>query len=422
MLSVRELAAKEKETTVALRRHFHEYPELSQEEFATMDYIEDRLHSWNIPTVRVPRGGVIATVDSGKPGWTVLVRADIDALAIEEKDTNLSAKKAVLSKNKGVMHACGHDGHMAMALTEAKILSAHTDAWEGRVIFIFEEAEEVGERGISALLRYLRDHAVHIDAAYGTHVMWRLPAGKTGILYGTAMAGAFFFAVKLHGYGGHGSRPDMAKSPIEAFVSIQSELRAYRMRAVPPEESLTYSIGCVNAGSKPNIIPSELSFAGTMRCTDNDNGLAFREFFKTACARIAEEYGCTAEFVEDQYIPVTMNNKELVDLARHAVVNALGEDALDPDCPMWMASETFAVIQTAYPSVLFFTGIQDAEVGSGAPHHTPEFDLSEDGLVAGVGAALAFILAALREKPATPSFKASDLDTVLEMFDPDNRK
>lgn len=85
MLSVRELAAKEKETTVALRRHFHEYPELSQEEFATMDYIEDRLHSWNIPTVRVPRGGVIATVDSGKPGWTVLVRADIDALAIEEK-------------------------------------------------------------------------------------------------------------------------------------------------------------------------------------------------------------------------------------------------------------------------------------------------------------------------------------------------
>ena len=117
-----------------------------------------------------------------------------------------------------------------------------------------------------------------------------------------------------------------------------------------------------------------------------------------------------------------MNNKELVDLARHAVVNALGEDALDPDCPMWMASETFAVIQTAYPSVLFFTGIRDAEVGSGAPHHTPEFDLSEDGLVAGVGAALAFILAALREKPATPSFKASDLDTVLEMFDPDNRK
>ncbi len=93
------------------------------------------------------------------------------------------------------------------------------------------------------------------------------------------MAGAFFFNVTLHGYGGHGSRPDMAKSPIEAFISIQNELRAYRMRAVAPEQSLTYSVGCVNAGSKANIIPSELSFAGTMRCTDNENGKSFRSFF-----------------------------------------------------------------------------------------------------------------------------------------------
>ena len=138
MLAVKELALQEKETIIALRRHFHEYPELSQQEFATMDYIEEQLHAWNIPTVRVPKGGVVATVDSGKPGWTVLVRADIDALAIDEKETNLTTKKVVLSKAKGVMHACGHDGHMAMALTEAKILAARKNAWDGKVIFIFE--------------------------------------------------------------------------------------------------------------------------------------------------------------------------------------------------------------------------------------------------------------------------------------------
>ncbi len=279
MIPIKELAHKERDLIVSLRRHFHEYPELSHNEFATMDYIEARLHEWNIPTVRVPQGGIIATVDSGKPGWTALVRADIDALAIQEKENNLSSKKVVLSKTDGVMHACGHDGHMAMALTEAKILSDHKDAWTGKVLFVFEQAEEIGERGVSQILRYLHDHNIHVDMGYTTHVMWRLPAGKVGIVYDTAMAGAFFFNVTLHGYGGHGSRPDMAKSPIEAFISIQNELRAYRMRAVAPEQSLTYSVGCVNAGSKANIIPSELSFAGTMRCTDNENGKAFRSFF-----------------------------------------------------------------------------------------------------------------------------------------------
>lgn len=418
MLAVKELALQEKETIIALRRHFHEYPELSQQEFATMDYIEEQLHAWNIPTVRVPKGGVVATVDSGKPGWTVLVRADIDALAIDEKETNLTTKKGVLSKAKGVMHACGHDGHMAMALTEAKILAARKNAWDGKVIFIFEEAEEFGERGVSPLLQYLHDEKIHIDMCYGTHVMWRLPAGKVGIVYGTAMAGAFFFNVTIHGCGGHGSRPDMASSPIEAFVSIANEVRAFRMRAVAPEESLTYSFGSVNAGSKPNIIPSELSFSGTMRCTRNEDGLAFRTFMKTTLPRIAEEYGCTVEFTEDQYMPAAVNTKECVDLARRAVVTALGKDALDEDCPMWMASETFALIESTYPGVLVFTGIQDEHVGSGAPHHTPEFDLAEDGLVSGVGTALAYILTVLEEKPATPSFKAADLKTMIDMLDP----
>ena len=167
MIPIKELAHKERDLIVSLRRHFHEYPELSHNEFTTMDYIEARLHEWNIPTVRVPQGGIIATVDSGKPGWTALVRADIDALAIQEKENNLSSKKVVLSKTDGDMHACGHDGHMAMALTEAKILSDHKDAWTGKVLFVFEQAEEIGERGVSQILRYLHDHNIHVG--YGLY-------------------------------------------------------------------------------------------------------------------------------------------------------------------------------------------------------------------------------------------------------------
>ena len=416
-MNILELARHEKNLVVGLRRYFHENPELSQKEFKTMDFIEKKLNGWGIETVRIPHGGIFGVLDSGKPGWTMLMRADIDALTIDEDSCNLKGKKICVSKNAGVMHACGHDGHMAMLLTEAKILAEHKEEWEGKIILMFEEAEEMGERGIAPLLRYLRDNRIHVDACFGTHVKWDLSAGKVGILYGSVMAGAYFFRVKIHGKSGHGSRPDMAHSPIECFVTIANELRAYRMRAVAPEQSLTYSVGCVNAGSKANIIPSELSFAGTMRCTDNENGKAFRNFFLRTCTRVAEEYGCTAEFTEDQYLPVTFNNKELVDMARRAVVTQLGEDALDADCPMWMASETFAALQNIYPSVLFFTGIQSDKVGSGAPHHTPEFDLDEDGLEAGVGAALAYILTGLEEKPATPSFKAESLDTVLSLLD-----
>lgn len=181
-MDCRDAAEKERDTVISLRRHFHENPELSQKEFRTMDFIEKFLHELGIETVRVPHGGVFGFIDSGRPGWTVLMRADIDALPIKEDPVNLSKERVCISQNDGVMHACGHDGHMAMLLTEAKILSLHKKEWEGKVVLMFEEAEEMGERGIAPMLRYLRDHHIHVDTCFGTHVKWDLPAGKVGIL------------------------------------------------------------------------------------------------------------------------------------------------------------------------------------------------------------------------------------------------
>lgn len=416
-MNIKHLAEQEKDTIVALRRHFHEYPELSEKEFKTMDYIEAFLDKIGIPHVRVPRGGVFGFLDSGKTGWTVLMRADIDALPIQEDPENLAHKKVCVSKNPGVMHACGHDGHMAMLLTEAKILAEHTDEWEGKIVFMFEQAEEVGEGGIPEMLRYLRDENIHIDNCFGTHTMWHLPAGKVGLLYGTAMAGAYFFRVKIHGKEGHGSRPDMAVSPIECFVSIASELRSYRMIKADPEENMTYSFGCVKAGSEPNIIPNELEFSGTARCTKNEDGLAFRETLRQISESMANVYGCTVEYLEDSYFPATVNNKECVALARRAVTEQLGKDVLDEKCPMWMASETFSITESTYPGCFMFTGICDPEVGSGSPHHTEKFDIAEDGLVTGVAAALAYVTTVLREKPETPSFRQIDLEKMLSLIE-----
>lgn len=345
------------------------------------------------------------------------MRADIDALPIDEDFCNLKGKKICVSKNAGVMHACGHDGHMAMLLTEAKILAEHKEEWEGKIILMFEEAEEMGERGIAPLLRYLRDNRIHVDACFGTHVKWDLSAGKVGILYGSVMAGAYFFRVKIHGKSGHGSRPDMAHSPIECFVTIANELRAYRMRAVAPEESLTYSFGCVEGGHEPNIIPEELTFAGTARCTKNEDGLSFRTVMKEIIEHTCRMYECTAEFVEDQYFPVTVNTRECVDLARKAVRENCGTGALDPNCPMWMATETFSITESIYPGVFFFTGIYDETAGSGSGHHTPAFDIGEKGLVTGVAAALSFVLAALKEKPKCNSFQPADLESMLKLIE-----
>lgn len=414
-MDCRDAAEKERDTVISLRRHFHEDPELSQKEFRTMDFIEKFLHELGIETVRVPHGGVFGFIDSGRPGWTVLMRADIDALPIKEDPVNLSKERVCISKNDGVMHACGHDGHMAMLLTEAKILSLHKKEWEGKVVLMFEEAEEMGERGIAPMLRYLRDHHIHVDTCFGTHVKWDLPAGKVGILYGTAMAGAYFFRIKLHGKSGHGSRPDMAVSPIECFISIASELRSYRMRVTAPTDSFTYSFGSVEAGHEPNIIPEELMFAGTARCTKNEDGLAFRKTLLEVTKNTAALHGCTVEVVEDQYFPVTVNTKECVDLARKAVVDQLGEEALDRNCPMWMATETFSITESTWPGVFFFTGIYDKDVGSGSPHHTPKFDIAENGLVTGVAAALSYVTEVLKEKPACPSFHAVDLESMLKL-------
>ncbi|MDY6083991.1 MAG: M20 family metallopeptidase [Dialister sp.] len=414
-MDIHTLVDREKAHIIEWRRHFHKYPELSQQEFKTMDYIEERLHEWQIRTVRVPHGGVLGFLDGKGDGWTILMRADMDALPIQEDPVNEMKEKACVSVNEGVMHACGHDGHVAMLLAEAKILSEQRDAFDGHIVFMFEEAEEMGERGVGPLLRYIRDHHIHVDTCFGTHVKNDLPAGKIGIVQGTCLAGAYFFQATIKGKGGHGSRPDLAKSPIECFISIAEELRNFRMRMVSPDVQFTWSLGHVEAGSTPNVIPDTLTFAGTCRCEKTDDGIAFKDLFLDVLHHAATLYGCQVTVETNQYFPPTVNTKECVHLARRVIKERVGADVLDEACPMWMATETFSITEATWPGVFFFTGVQDARVGSGAGHHTPKFDIAEEGLVTGVKAALAYVLAVLEEKPDIQAFTKTDLESMLKL-------
>lgn len=216
MHGYKKLAEEEFPHLIELRRHFHEYPEPSQHEFKTMEFIEMRLEELGISFVRIPKGGIFGFIESGRPGFSVLMRADMDALPIQENTENLSRRKVCVSKNTGYSHACGHDGHMSMLLTCAKILSEHKSEWEGRVILMFEEAEEFGERGVGPMLQYLDDQKIHVDVCYATHVRWDIPVGRMSILRGGVMAGGFFSA---QGYmAGEDMVPDLTCQSVRLTV------------------------------------------------------------------------------------------------------------------------------------------------------------------------------------------------------------
>lgn len=384
---------------VALRRHFHEHPELDRHEFETMDYIEAYLKDHGIPSVRIKDGGILGCIDSGKPGFAVLLRADIDALPIDESPTNLSKKRVCISQNPGKMHACGHDGHMAMQLVAGKILAAHKDEFEGKVYLMFEEGEETGSGCCFNIFKYIKDQHIHIDACYATHVRWNIPAGKVSIMPGAAMAGVFSFHIEIDGHGGHGSRPDMAKSPIDTFVSCYEAFQGIRMNDISPEATLTFSLGLVQAGHAPNVIPDTLQFEGTCRFFEEDQGAIFHQRFVEALDAECKRRGCTWKFLRDRVLFPVMNNPLCAKIAVDAVKENLGEDALY-DGGRWMASESFANALARWPGILAFTGIKDDEVGSGAAHHTAQFDIGEKGLKTGVGTVLSYTLALLKEKPA----------------------
>lgn len=403
MIDILEEVRKEQGELVALRRHFHEHPEFSKKEDRTLAYIAKKLEEYGISYRLVDKGGLIAWIDGKGPGKTLLLRADVDALPIEEGERNLSCPRVCRSQNHGVMHACGHDGHMAMQLMAAKCLQRWKDQWDGTVVLMFERGEE--ESGpLEYLLRYLETESPwHIDSCYATHVRWDIPAGKVSVCHDAPMAGGFGFEIRIDGHGGHGSRPDLAESPIDCFHDFYGNMQALRMRAVPPKECLTFSIGSLHSGDVLNVIPNSLTFAGTCRFFSYDHaGRRFYEEFKRILANACQTYDCRYDILHmPEPLFEVQNNPVCVAIAEKAVEKYIGADALT-DCTPWMASETFAITSRLYPGVLTFTGIENKEKGCGANHHTPEFDLDEDGLTYGAATCLGFALDYLAEKPDIP--------------------
>lgn len=382
--------------TLRLRRHFHENPEPSNQETETIAYLEQYLKTQNIPTRNIPDAGLLGILDSGKPGKTLLLRADTDALPIQESPNNLKGPKTCLSKRPGLSHACGHDAHMAMALAAARILAAHTEEWTGKILLCFERGEE--ESGdIQNLLPYLVNQlGIHIDGCYATHVRWDMPAGTVSLTPGPVMAGGCSFVIELDGTFGHGARPDLANNPMDCFTTLYQQLSAFRTRSVDPFQCLTFSLGFVKSGEKYNVIPDKLTFGGTARFFSYEKaGRPFVEFLKKALEQNTALYSCKAKILQMPEALFEVNNHpQCAALGRTALEHDLGPQHIQDPQP-WMASESYALYLQKFPGVLTFTGIANKEEGCGANHHTPEFDIDERGLIYGTAMAVSYALAFL---------------------------
>lgn len=376
-----------------VRRYFHEHPSPSGKEEGAALFVEKEAEYLGLAHYRYADYGVVATLEGARPGPTICLRADYDALTMQEAAENLAGKKEYVSKESGLCHACGHDGHVAMALGAMRVLCALKEQLAGRVVFLFESGEERGgltKDGVREALRREKVEtcfAIHLDAA--------LPTGACNVEPGARLMGAASIGATLRGRGGHGSRPDEAVNPINAVSQIVCALQGIIPNCVTPGERAVLSVGVIEGGTVRNIIPETASFAGSTRFLSPEVGAVVLERVSALVCGVAAAEGCEVESLTAKVdLPVTVNDETACATAKAAVTKLIGAQALVAREP-WMGSESFGYCLEVAPGAMLFLGIANPEKGSGAAHHNPRFDLDEDALAVGVAAEVGYVLACM---------------------------
>ena len=396
-MKILTLAQENAKLVCSLRHHLHQHPELSGQEFETLQFIRTHLNEYNIPYEEIKNGGILAFLGDAGRGKTVLLRGDMDALPMQEAPNNTkTAKSCPISQVPGVAHTCGHDAHTAMLLTAGKILKQHEEEIPGRIILCFERGEEGGNN--------LEREKLQIDGCHALHVTPVIPAGKIAALYGPVTAGCFSYEITLTGKGGHGSRPDLSNNPLDCFHALYGDLQSIWMRDANPCEPATLAICKVQCGTTWNIIAPTLNFAGNGRFFDQTTGVAVRKRFLEILEADTNLYGCTYT-INSMRGPSfgILNNQECVDVARAGIEKNLGSDVLVEREPEF-ASESMALMMQLYPGAYCMLGVGNPEQGITANPHNPMFDIDESALVTGVAANISYAMEFLASG-CTPLFE-----------------
>lgn len=391
--------AKEIETRVVeWRRHLHQNPELSNRETQTAAYITAHLTKLGLKVqTGVAHTGVVALLETGKPGPVIALRADMDALPVTERNSLPFASKAKTTFNgqeTGVMHACGHDSHVAILMGVAEILVKNKADLKGTIKFIFQPAEEgapVGEEGGAALM--VKEGVLQnpkVEVIFGLHISSVTPLGKLTYKPGGMMAAADNYSVKVMGRQAHGSTPWMSIDPIVVSAQIINGLQTIISRQTElTKEAAVITVGRINAGIRENIIPEEAFFAGTIRTLDTDMQDKIHEKIKLTATKIAESAGAKAEVVIRRGTPVTYNDPALTQKMIPSLQKAASA-ANTFEINAITGAEDFAFYQKEIPGFFFFLGAMppDTDPAKVPSHHTPDFMIDETAFVTGVKAML----------------------------------
>ena len=374
-MNYEEVAKNYNEYQVTMRRYFHENPEISTKEYNTSKVVKDELTKMGVEWV--PCGletGVLATIKGAKPGKTILLRGDMDALSVTEE-----SGVEYESRNKGVMHACGHDCHISMMLTAAKILNDHKDELCGTVKLAFQPAEEVAMGAKSMVENGAMDG---VDGCFAIHVWSDVESGHISCDAGPRMAAAYQYAINVKGKGGHGAAPHQCVDAAVVTSAIVSDLQTIVSREIDPMDPAVVTVGVINVGERWNVVPEKGRIEGTMRCFSD----YLWENLPKMVDRIAENAAkafraeVTTEYV--RLVPPTNNNPVMADIAKNAAKKIMGEDA-PVALPATMGGEDFAFFMEKAPGAVALLGVRNEECGAIWPQHSSHYRVDENALVKG---------------------------------------
>ena len=364
---------------VQWRRQLHQYPELGFQEQLTATAIAEKLTAWGIPhQIGIAKTGIVATVEGQGLGPVLAIRADMDALPVQEEND-----VPYRSRHAGKMHACGHDGHVAIALGAAKYLADRPQNFRGTVKFIFQPAEE-GPGGAKPMIEAGVLKSPDVDAIVGLHLWNNLPLGILGVRSGALMAAVECFRCTVFGKGGHGALPHQTVDSVLVAAQIVTALQAIVARNVNPIDSAVVTVGTLEAGTALNVIADTAKMSGTVRYFNPELEGFVRERIEATIAGICQSHGARYKLDYWKLYPPTINDAKMADLVREIALEVVETPAgVAPECQT-MGGEDMSYFLQEVPGCYFFLGTANPEKGLAYPHHHPRFDFDETALGMGV--------------------------------------
>lgn len=371
---VERLREKE-DRMIEIRRYLHQHPELSFKEVETPKYIADFYKDKDCKVeTNIGQNGVKVTIDSGKPGKTLAIRADFDALPIKE-ETGLP----FASKNEGVMHACGHDAHTAYMLILAETLIEMKDQFKGKVVVIHQPAEEMPPGGAQGMIK---DGVLDgVEYVLGAHVMSTMEAGKVFYKEGFVQTGRAYFKLTVHGKGGHGSSPHMANDAIVAGANFVTTAQTVVSRRLSPFETGVVTIGSFDGKGQFNVIKDSIEIEGDVRALTDDTRDTIEKELTRLVKGLESTFGVTCDFEFNKDYPALYNDPEFTSYVADTINNAEDNDIKGvEECEPQPPSEDFAFYAVELPSTFIYSGAapEDGEI---YPHHHPKFNISESSML-----------------------------------------